>query len=89
MKIRIQYPEAFYRKMRKLIKRKPQIATLYRNAIILLSEYPPAMSLKVHKLTGDLKNKWAFSLTHDLRVVFEKRNNEIWFLDIGSHDEVY
>ena len=75
--------------MRKLIKKKPHVANLFRNAIVLLSESPTPPSLKVHKLSGELKDRWAFSLTHDLRVVFERKKCSIRLLDVGSHDEVY
>lgn len=89
MKIRIQYSSSFYRKMRKLIRKKPQIACLYQNAITLLLVHPAPQSLKAHKLSGQLKNTWAFSLTHDLRITFEKKGKTIKLIDVGSHDEVY
>jgi mRNA-degrading endonuclease YafQ of YafQ-DinJ toxin-antitoxin module len=50
--------------------------------------------LKAHKLKN-AKNKWAFTVLHDScrndRVVFifTLKNQEIWFLGIGSHDQVY
>lgn len=46
--------------------------------------------LKTHKLSGKLKEFWAFSVEYDLRVVFlfESQQSAL-FTDLGTHDEVY
>jgi addiction module RelE/StbE family toxin len=47
-------------------------------------------NLRTHKLSGKLKNLWAFSLGYDLRVVFIfEEDDKIVLIDIGTHDEVY
>jgi mRNA-degrading endonuclease YafQ of YafQ-DinJ toxin-antitoxin module len=56
--------------------------------IFLADPYHP--SLGTHKLKGTLKNSLAFSLTHNLRVVFSfLEPNLVLLEDIGTHDEVY
>ncbi len=45
--------------------------------------------LHTHSLTGEMKGKYACSLTYELRIVFKLYDDIIHFLDIGSHDEVY
>jgi addiction module RelE/StbE family toxin len=42
-----------------------------------------------HPLTGDMKGKRSFSVANDIRVVYEETEEEIIFLDIGSHNQVY
>ena len=43
--------------------------------------------LKTHKLTGSLKDYWAFSVTHSERILFRFINEkEVIFYKIGSHD---
>ncbi len=49
----------------------------------------PLTQISTHPLTGELKGKYACSLTHDLRVVFKLYDDIVHLLDIGSHDEVY
>lgn len=46
--------------------------------------------LKIHPLTGKLKDLFAFSLRRRKRVKFSflDKNNAL-FVDVGSHDEVY
>jgi mRNA-degrading endonuclease YafQ of YafQ-DinJ toxin-antitoxin module len=47
--------------------------------------------LRTHKLSGKLKDSWAFSLDQDIRVLFnfeDGRKRAVLF-DTGTHDEVY
>ena len=48
--------------------------------------------LKVNKLQGKYKDKWAFSIEYDLRVIYSIEGNEIklYTLEhIGTHGKVY
>jgi len=43
-------------------------------------------SLKTHKLKGELKDYWAFSVSHSCRIMFIfEENSSVSFIDIGSH----
>lgn len=46
---------------------------------------------KNHALTGNLSGKRAFSVTSNVRIIFEEYNNYIlvMVLDVGSHNQVY
>ncbi len=56
----------------------------------LFSKEPFNPRLRTHKLTGELEGLWAFSVAFDCRVVFKFLDkNEVLFIDIGGHDEVY
>jgi len=42
--------------------------------------------LKTHKLKGKIKNYWSFSINYSYRILFEfSENNEVGFIDIGTH----
>lgn len=47
--------------------------------------------LKNHALTGKFLGQRAFSVTGDIRIVFEEYNNYILVLvlDVGTHNQVY
>jgi len=47
--------------------------------------------LKAHKLKGNLKNTYAFSVNRKMRILFEygKNKEEVVLLTIGSHDMCY
>lgn len=44
---------------------------------------------KVHKLSGKLRGCFSASITRAYRVVFVLDTNDICFIDIGDHDDVY
>lgn len=45
--------------------------------------------LKDHPLGGKLKGFRAFSITGDIRVVYCIHENTFYFVDIGTHNQVY
>ncbi len=46
--------------------------------------------LRTHKLSGRLKDLWAFSVTRDIRVIFEFLGADaVLFHSIGPHQVVY
>jgi len=48
---------------------------------------PFTSSLETHKLTGELKNYWSFSVNKKYRVLFRFiSDDEVIFYDIGNHD---
>jgi mRNA-degrading endonuclease YafQ of YafQ-DinJ toxin-antitoxin module len=59
---------------------------ILKNASLKLKfEDPFNTKLKTHKLSGTLKDFWAFSVDYDCRVIYKF----LKAIDIGSHDEVY
>ena len=47
-------------------------------------------TLRIHELTGKMKGYFAFSITGDIRVIFQKiSEDEIILIDIGTHNQVY
>ncbi len=46
--------------------------------------------LRTHKLSGRLKDLWAFSVTWEVRVIFEFLGaDEVLFHSIGLHEVIY
>ncbi len=80
---RIYYTSNFARKVRKLPKGlKNEIKK--REEIFRNDPFNPL--LKTHKLKGQLKDFWAFSLTYSHRVLFEfTKKDEVLFYDVGDH----
>ncbi|MBA3070784.1 MAG: type II toxin-antitoxin system mRNA interferase toxin, RelE/StbE family, partial [Nitrospirae bacterium] len=73
---------------KKIAKKYPQLKRPYTELLDKLVQDPFDPSLHIHPLTGNLKGKYACSLTYDLRVLFKVSDDTIHLLDIGSHDEV-
>ncbi len=55
-----------------------------------LSQNPKQPRLKVHKLSGSLKNRYAFSVNYRIRIIFRfiGKPRRAYLLHIGGH-EVY
>ena len=58
--------------------------------ILLFQKDPMNPIIKDHELKGSQHGDRAFSITGDIRIVYRKiLENEVLFLDIGSHNQVY
>jgi addiction module RelE/StbE family toxin len=87
---KISFSSSFLKDFKKVIKNNPQRLSIFNERIKLLGSDPFHPKLKTHKLKGNLKHLWAFSIEYDLRVVFYFfKEDEIVLESIGKHDEVY
>lgn len=66
---------------------RPRLA----DTLAKLADDPFQPSLRLHPLGGKLQGLQAISLTHSYRITLTLQitEQEILFVDIGSHDEVY
>lgn len=55
----------------------------------LFIENPSNAILKDHLLSGKLEDYRAFSITGDIRVVYYIYEGTAYFVDIGTHNQVY
>jgi addiction module RelE/StbE family toxin len=82
--LEIEYTKSFlkqYSKLNPLVRRKT------KTAINKFQKNPKDSSLKSHKLNGILADKYAFSVDHQYRIVFQmnKEKGSFEFLKIGTH----
>jgi addiction module RelE/StbE family toxin len=88
--INIIWDDPFAKKLKKILKKHPELLNLFKDKITLLSIEPFDVILKTHKLTGQLKEYYACSVNYEYRLIFKIIDaNNIFLIDIGSHDEVY
>ncbi|MCY7362973.1 MAG: type II toxin-antitoxin system mRNA interferase toxin, RelE/StbE family [Ignavibacteria bacterium] len=82
--------KGFKKSYKKKISNSLSVKRNFWNAINKFSDNPFDKSLRTHKLSGELKECWAFSISYDYRVIFEfVDDNTVSLIDIGTHDEVY
>jgi mRNA-degrading endonuclease YafQ of YafQ-DinJ toxin-antitoxin module len=68
-------------------KLHPQIQKKAVLKISVFRDNPFAPKLDTHKLHGEKKEEWAFSVDYSRRISFVfVGNNTILFTDIGTHD---
>jgi len=87
--MRLELEKPFRKKSKRLLKKNPSLKPAYESLLSKLSADPFTPGLHTHALTGDLKGRYACSLTYELRIVFRLYDDIVHLLDIGSHDEVY
>ncbi|MDA8273379.1 MAG: plasmid stabilization protein [Deltaproteobacteria bacterium] len=85
------FTESYSKKEKAFLSRRAELTEKYKNILKLLELNPGHTSLKLHKLQGKFKNKYAVSLTYSYRIIlsFTVVKDEILLIDIGSHGEVY
>ncbi|WP_324282521.1 type II toxin-antitoxin system mRNA interferase toxin, RelE/StbE family [Cyanobacterium aponinum UTEX 3221] len=88
--LEISFDESFKRAYKKRIKGNINLEQKFRNKLEIFKNNPFDSRLKTHKLSGKLKDLWSFSIEYDQRVVFYFIDlDQIVFIDIGNHDQVY
>ena len=85
----IELSPKFSKSYKKLVVRRPDVAISVLQKVLLFSQDPNSRSLAMHKLKGSLKDVWSFSIESDLRIIVDRKDDKVIFVDIGSHDEVY
>lgn len=85
------WTETFTRTARKFLRRHPEIAGVFEDALRKLERDPRDPRLRLHALEGRHRGKHAVRLTYEYRIVLILRTTprEIVLLDVGTHDEVY
>lgn len=91
MNYKIVRTDEYFRKLKKFIKKHPDLLDRYTKTIELLEINPYHPSLRLHKLKGKLQVYYSVSITMKYRIIidFIIINNEIIPIDIGAHDQVY
>jgi addiction module RelE/StbE family toxin len=88
--IEIAFSPAFERSFYKRFKGNIKLQEKFWKKVEYFIQDPYEAQLRTHKLTGQLKDLWSFSIDFDVRVIFYfVDENRVIFVDIGSHDEVY
>ena len=88
---RIVYTHGYIRRAAKFIREHPELERKYEKVLELLELNPSHPSLRLHKLKGRLKELSAVSINPSYRILlyFLIRDNVIYPVDIGKHDDVY
>lgn len=77
-------------KLLHLNKKDKKLTLRIEKQIKLFESNPKHPSLRTHKLTGKLSNRWSISISRGLRMVYLMLDEDIaYFVDLGTHDEVY
>lgn len=86
--MQIKFHKNFEKRFKKL---PPSLKEKTTSAIEKFTKNPFDQALKNHSLTGKLKGQRAFSVTGNIRVIFEEYDDYVivLMLDVGTHPQVY
>lgn len=88
--MKIEFTSKFLKSYKKIVSRRPDAAISVLQKAVLFSQDPKSPSVGFHKLKGNLKDVWSFSVENDLRIIVDLKDpGKILFVDIGTHDQVY
>lgn len=77
-------------KFLQLNKKDKKLILRIEKQIKLFESNPKHPSLRTHKLTGNLANRWSISVSRGLRMVYVILDTDVaYFVDLGIHDQVY
>lgn len=88
--ITINFSTHFRSSFKKLARKQPELMATVVEKILLFNNNINHPSLRLHKLSGNLKDHWSFTIENDVRIVFRyTTDSNILFIDIGNHNQVY
>ena len=85
----IRFSDKVYEKIHFLKKKDKRLFDLVEIKLELLISNKNHPSLRKHKLVGNMKDLWSISINKSIRMVYIEIENEFYFVDIGTHDQVY
>lgn len=83
---KLVFLDKFEKKLKKITNSNKALILQTKKTVILISTDIDHPSLRMHKLNNQ---KWSVSVNKSIRMILKIDKDEIFFLDIGSHDEVY
>jgi len=88
--MKIYLDSTYVKHYQKRIASKINLCSKTAERIKLFQQEPDHPLLKDHSLTGSHFGHRAFWITGNIRLVYERvGDNEVLFLDIGTHPQVY
>jgi addiction module RelE/StbE family toxin len=89
------WSKTFIRALKRWTQKRPELRSEIENTLRKIANDPFDPQLKTHKLKGKLSGTWACSINYDLRIIFDfikngdREEDDIFLIEIGTHDEVY
>ena len=88
--MKIVFHKNFKKNYQKRIKPYKNLKRQFEKRFTLFQKDQNNPILKNHSLRGELEGYFSFSITGDIRVVYQKiSSSHVIFLDIGTHNQVY
>ncbi len=88
--IKVEFGHEFNKMYMELIMNDKELMRTIRKRLEIFRKNPKDTRLDNHSLTKRMAGKWSFSITDDIRIVYEwLGKSTVRFLAIGGHGKVY
>lgn len=88
--VKIEQSGTYAKRLEELCQVDPDIIEVVKRSVKLFRRNPNDTRLDSHPLHKKMEGKWAFSVTEDIRIVYEwLSDTTARFLTIGAHATVY
>ena len=88
--VEIVFSKTFYKFYSDRIFPSLKLSDRFVERVKLFSRNPTSPVLVDHQLQGEMKKYRAFSITNDIRVIYQIIGDQtVMFVDIGTHEQVY
>ena len=87
--MQIRLDEKLQKEIKEINKKDSALSKKIQKQLSLFATDSKHRSLRVHKLSGELDNIWSISITKSIRMTYLQDGDEAYFIDIGTHDQVY
>lgn len=85
----IKFNPAVLKQLNELQRKDVKLYKRLLKQLNLLQQSPRLKSLRIHKVSLEVKNSWSISITKSFRMIYTETENEYYFYKMGTHDEVY
>ena len=87
--MKVEFSHAFIKIYKKRFGHQSNIRQQFDERLRMFSDNTANPLLRDHQLKGKRVGYRAFSISGDIRVVYYIHNNTAYFIDIGTHNQVY
>lgn len=85
----IQFSPEVKRRLKEIKIKDIKLHKRVEKQLDLFLQNPRLKSLRIHKVSLEVKNSWSISITKGFRMIYVETETEYYFYRIGTHDEVY
>lgn len=87
--MKIEFHSSFTKNFKKRFGKNNKIKNKFIERSKLFQADSSNPILKDHRLKGEKSDQRAFSVTGDIRAVYKINRDIVYFIDIGTHNQVY
>lgn len=87
--MKAEFTHDFIKIFKKRFRNKSNFQKKFGERVKLFVQSPQEQILQDHPLSGKQEGYRAFSITGDIRVIYYIQDDIAYFVDVGTHNQVY